>query len=89
METVQGVLAREHVIILRILDQLELALGARDWTTLGRLITFLSTQVPIHRNKEEEILFPMCRELLSREALAEVARKMEEIEREGDGAASG
>lgn len=61
METVQGVLAREHVVILRVLDQLELALGARDWKALGRAMTFLSTQVPIHRNKEEEILFPELR----------------------------
>lgn len=34
----------------------------------------------LHFGKEEDILFPMARAILSRDALAEVARRMEEIE---------
>lgn len=63
MESVIAVLAREHVIVLRMLDQLELALGARDWGTLGRAMTFLTTQLPVHRSKEEAVLFPALRKV--------------------------
>lgn len=47
-----------------------------DLSAIGAEIIEL---LDLHFRKEEEILFPMAREVLSSEALREVARRMEEI----------
>lgn len=50
--------------------------GAAELAAVGAEIIEL---LDMHFRKEEEVLFPMCREMLSGEALAELARRMEEL----------
>jgi len=54
--------------------------SAAELASVGAEIIELLDQ---HFGKEEEVLFPMCREMLSREVLGEVGRRIEQIEAEG------
>lgn len=58
-----------------------LAAGRADAAALHAAADQLLALIDAHFEKEETILFPMARELLTREALAAMAEEMERLER--------
>lgn len=52
------VLSDEHKVVLGKLDEMEKALGGPDLPAIERVLSFMETDLGLHRRKEEEILFP-------------------------------
>jgi len=59
-----------------------LAHGGADAATLAETGEAIVSLLDLHFGKEEQILFPMAREILSREALRAVTERMDAIEAE-------
>ena len=73
-------LEAEHPEIVGRGGALEAALaGSPDVETLQRLGEEIVHLLDIHFGKEEDILFPMAREILSSQDLDEVARRMDQV----------
>ncbi|MCZ6692075.1 MAG: hemerythrin domain-containing protein [Planctomycetota bacterium] len=53
------ILSREHQVILSRLGELEDALKDLDLAMLEDVLRFFEADLPLHRRKEEEILFPV------------------------------
>ena len=53
-----SILSREHQVVLGKLRQLEDALSELDLKVLEEVLRFMEGDLPLHRKKEEEVLFP-------------------------------
>lgn len=52
------ILSREHKVVLEKLDGMEKALETLDISGIDEVLTFMETDLSLHRKKEEEVLFP-------------------------------
>lgn len=68
---VTQILSDEHRTVLEQLDRLEAALGGAsgevDIAAVEGVLRFFQTGLPIHRRKEEEILFPLLGDRIGHE----------------------
>lgn len=75
-----ALLTAQHPDIVSRTAELKAAVsGSPDLESLRRVGAEITQLLDLHFGKEEDILFPMAREILSPAALAEIAEKMEEI----------
>ncbi len=67
---VTQILSDEHKTVLERLDRLEAALdgptGEVDIAAVESVLAFFQTGLPIHRRKEEEVLFPLLADKIGR-----------------------
>ncbi len=80
---------REHEILHRRLEDVLAAIeqGALPSTELREVALALSTAYRTHLEEEEKVLFPAARAALGAEALADIAKEMEDRRRGGRGGA--
>jgi len=67
----------EHGTLRRLENELSEALARRDAAAAGEVSLDLVSLLRDHIERENRVLFPMARELLGQEGLAEVARRLE------------
>jgi hemerythrin-like domain-containing protein len=67
----------EHGTLRRLENKLSDALARRDAAAAGQVSLDLVSLLRDHIERENRVLFPMARELLGQEGLAEVARRLE------------
>jgi len=77
------VMLDEHRQLWTLNDRLVAALGnpSPDRTELAQTAMGIVTLLREHINKEDNVLYPMARQFLGEQGLAEVSRKMESLRR--------